>query len=241
MREEKGAFQGEGIGAGCVDDFGEFFIAYQDFAAPKLDVYEQAIYLYIARHTLLVGATEAVIGFKSARKNMALGVGQAGTPPSEGVIYSKLKGLASKGFIEVVTSERTGTRIRISTPFEISGLVQIVSEEEAASIEDADFFADPANRKLILDRDGHKCFYCFKILDENNYVIEHVVSRPEGSNSYRNLVASCRKCNNRKDAGLAEDYFRLIYREGLLSHDELQDRLQQLDRLSRGELRPQWS
>ena len=31
-----------------MDDFGEFFIAYQDHAAPQLDVYEQAIYLYIA-------------------------------------------------------------------------------------------------------------------------------------------------------------------------------------------------
>lgn len=221
-------------------DFGEFFMAYQDYAAPKLDVYEQAIYLYIARHTLLAGVPEAVIGFKSARKKMAFGVGQAGTPPSEGVIYGKLKSLSSKGFIEVLASERTGTRIRIFTPLDIPGLVQIASQAAAISIEDADFFEDPANRKLILDRDGHKCFYCLKGLDQNNHVIEHVVSRPEGRNSYRNLVASCRTCNNRKDASLADDYLRMIYREGLLSLDEFQGRQQQLECLRRGELRPSW-
>ena len=223
-----------------MDEFGEFFIAYQDHAAPLLDVYEQAIYLYIARHTLLAGASEAVIGFKSARKKMAFGVGQAGTPPSEGVIYGKLKGLASKGFIKILASERAGTRIRLFTPFEIAGVVKPPVEESVLSLEDADFFEDPAHRKLILERDGHKCFYCLKGLDENNYVIEHVVSRPEGSNSYQNLVASCRTCNNRKDASLADDYLRLIYREGLLSQEEFQDRQHQLESLKRGALKPRW-
>lgn len=223
-----------------MDAFGDFFVAYQDHAAPKLDVYEQAIYLYIARHTVLVGATEVVIGFKSARKKMAFGVGQAGTPPSEGVIYGKLKGLASKGFIEILASERAGTRIRIFTPFDIPGMIQLASEIEPISIEDADFFEVPANRRLILDRDENRCFYCLRALDENNYVIEHVISRPQGNNSYRNLVASCRTCNNRKDSGLADDYLRLIYREGLLSLDELHTRQAQLDALRRGDLKPSW-
>jgi len=223
-----------------MDEFSEFVAAYQDYGAPKLDVYEQAVYLYIARHTLLAGTKEAVIGFKSARKNMAFGTGKAGTPPSEGVIYSKLKGLANKGFIEILASERTGTRIRISPPIEIEGLVQVFKEDALVSLEDADFFSEPAYRRLILDRDGHKCFYCLKAVDENNYVIEHVISRPNGTNSYRNLVASCRTCNNRKDAGLADDYLRLIYREGLLSLDEFQDRQHHLELLRQGELKPEW-
>lgn len=223
-----------------MDEFGDFFIAYQDFAAPRLDVYEQAIYLYIARHTVLVEASEAVIGFKSARKKMAFGIGQAGTAPSETVIYSKLRGLASKGFIEILASERTGTRVRLFTPFEIGGIVGPHIEISTVSLEDADFFEIPENRKLILERDGARCFYCLKAVDDNSYVIEHVISRPAGSNSYRNLVVSCRTCNNRKDAGLADDYLRLIYREGLLSQDEFQDRQQQLGCLRRGELKPIW-
>jgi hypothetical protein len=188
----------------------------------------------------LAGVNEAVIAFKSARKNMAFGTGKAGTPPSEGAIYSKLKGLSSKGFIEILASERTGTRIRIYTPFEIEGLIRLVSEDAYISLEDADFFAEPAYRGLILDRDGHRCFYCLKAVDQNNYVIEHVISRPIGTNSYRNLVASCRTCNNRKDAGLADDYLRLIYREGLLSLGEFQDRQHHLELLRQGELKPEW-
>jgi hypothetical protein len=46
-----------------------------DFLAPKLDVYEQAIYLYILRHGRLQGREEVTIGFKSARLRMALGIG----------------------------------------------------------------------------------------------------------------------------------------------------------------------
>lgn len=223
-----------------MDEFGKFFVAYQDHAAPMLDVYEQAIYLYIVRHTLLDGNSETVIGFKSARKKMAFGIGQAGTPPSEGVIYTKLKSLASKGFIEILASERTGTRIRLFTPFEMADIFKPPLEVATLSLEEADFFEGSENRKRILERDGFRCFYCLKALDDNNYVIEHVISRPTGNNSYRNLVSSCRTCNNRKDAGLADDFLRLIYREGLLSHDEFQVRQQQLERLRRGELKPNW-
>lgn len=47
-------------------DFRALFIQYQDYLAPRLDVYEQALYLYIARHMVAAGQSEAVIGFKSA-------------------------------------------------------------------------------------------------------------------------------------------------------------------------------
>ena len=163
-----------------MDDFRKFFIAFVDHAAPKLDVYEQAIYLYIARHTIAVDVTETVIGFKSARKKMAFGIGKAGTPPSEGVVYEKLRGLERKGFIKVLASERTGTRIQLFTPFEITGLIAIPSEVSEIELGDVDFFGDPELRKLILKREGFQCFYCRRALDENSHVIEHVVSRPAG-------------------------------------------------------------
>src|SRR4029077_16018686 len=47
------------------------FQQFQDDLAPKLDTYEQAIYLYIFRHTRFLGKEEAVIGFKAARVRMA--------------------------------------------------------------------------------------------------------------------------------------------------------------------------
>ena len=59
----------------------------QDYLAPRLDTYEQAIYLYLFRHTRLIGLKEAVVGFKSARRRMACGVGEEGKPMSEGTAY----------------------------------------------------------------------------------------------------------------------------------------------------------
>ena len=35
-----------------MDEFASFFAEYQDYLAPRLDVYEQAVYLYIARTPL---------------------------------------------------------------------------------------------------------------------------------------------------------------------------------------------
>lgn len=43
-------------------------------------------------------------------------------------------------------------------------------------------------------------------LGGQNHVIEHVRSRPDGTNGYRNAVAACIQCNNRKGAAAAEDY-----------------------------------
>jgi len=71
--------------------------------------------------------------------------------------------------------------------------------------------------------------------------MEHVISRPNGDNSYRNIVAACRSCNNKKDDLLAEDFLRTLYRNSLLSEDELKDRLDYLTKLKRGELRPEIS
>lgn len=107
------------------------------------------------------------------------------------------------------------------------------------NIEEIDFFL-PENRMAILKRDGNLCFYCRRKLDAHNYVIEHVMSRPEGNNSYKNLVSACRSCNNRKKGGIAsaEDLLRILYREGLLNESELKDRFVALEQLRNGLLKP---
>ena len=50
----------------------QFLKDFQDHLAPRLDTYEQAIYLYLFRHTRLVGRDDAVVGFKSARRLLAI-------------------------------------------------------------------------------------------------------------------------------------------------------------------------
>jgi hypothetical protein len=221
-----------------VDEFSQVFAQFQDHLAPRLDVYEQAIYLYVLRHTFVEGRRETVIGFKSARKKLAFGVGTAGTPPSEKTVYEKVRGLEAKGCLKIIGSERTGTRLQIVLPAEIAGVIPPPVIETEEDLEQQDFFSVPENRKRILEREAWGCFYCLARLDENNHVIEHVQSRPEGTNFYRNVVAACRRCNNRKGANLVKDFLRSLYRDGILSGDELQSRIALVARLRAGELRP---
>ena len=215
-----------------------FIEQFHDYLVPKLDVYEQAIYLYVFRHSRLIGLDEAAIGFKSTRKRISFGIGRAGTPPSEHVIYEKLQSLTRKGFLEILASERKGTRVRLKLPSEIPGIIVLSQQVAAVDIEEMDFFNPPENRRAILEREGRQCFYCLRKLDDSNYVIEHVLSRPSGNNSYRNVVAACLSCNNKKGSTAAERFLQLLYREGYLQDRELEGRLECLRLLRAGELKP---
>jgi len=190
---------------------------FQDHLAPRLDTYEQAVYLYVLRHSRLLGLGEATIGFKSARKKMAFGIGEAGKPMSEKTCYEKLRSLEKKDCLDVLSIERAGTRVRLRLPDEIGGVVPPEAAPSASDPELFDFFSIPQNRVLLLEREGHRCLYCLRQLNNDNYVVEHVRSRPNGNNSYRNVVAACIQCNNRKGAAQAEDYLRVLYREGFLN------------------------
>jgi len=219
-------------------DLRQFFTDFQDHLAPKLDTYEQAIYLYVFRHSRLLDLDEVVIGFKSARKKLALGVGQKGSAMSEGTCYEKLESLVFKGFVERLGTEWAGTRLRLRLPTEIPGLISSPTVPEPLDVEQMDFFDVPVNRQLILEREGRRCFYCLRKLDDQNYVIEHVQSRPVGTNNYRNVVAACRQCNNRKSASSADDWLRTLYRDGYLGTPEFEERLSHLQQLKAGLLKP---
>jgi len=211
-----------------------------DFAEPKMDVYEFAIYMYLIRYTRLLGKNDGLFGFKSIRKTMVIGVGEKGTPMSEGTCYRKLKSLEIKGFIKTIASEHKGQRIQVYYPSEIDGFVidDIDNKKPELDIEEIDFFEIPENRIKILDRDNWECFYCFTKLTEDNYVLEHVISRPEGKNTYRNLVASCRTCNNKKDSLNVNDFLRQLYRDNIISDIDLKTVSDNLIKLKNGDLKP---
>jgi len=219
-------------------DLREFIIQFQDHLASKLDTYEQAIYLYIFRHSRLLGIEEATIGFKSARSRMACGIGEKDKPMSESTAYAKLASLESKGCIEILRTTHTGRSLRLRLPSEIPGLIPPLVAEAEPDIEDMDFFNVPENRMLLLKRENHRCFYTLQRLDESNFVVEHVVSRPVGDNSYRNCVAASREANNKKGSFSAEDYLRQLFRDGFLSETEFKDRIHHLALLRSGELKP---
>jgi hypothetical protein len=216
----------------------QFFKDFQDHLAPRLDTYEQAVYLYLFRHTRFLGLEEAIIGFKSARRRMACGIGEKGKPMSEGTAYEKLKSLEEKGCISILDSTRDGRMIRLYLPSEIDGVIPPAMPAVPLDIETEDFFTVDENRDRILLREQHRCFYCLRQLNGNNYVIEHVVSRPTGNNTYRNVVAACRQCNNRKGPTEVADWLRTLYRDGFLGDNEFEQRVSHLERLRAGELRP---
>lgn len=216
----------------------QFFIEFQDHLAPKLDTYEQAIYLYIFRHSRLLGLDEVTIGFKSARIRMACGVGEKGKPMSENSAYKKLSSLSEKGAISILRTEHSGRLLRLNLPCEIPDLIPKELGHAVSDIESMDFYEVPENRLLILNREYSRCFYTLAQLDTKNFVIDHVVSRPDGNNSYRNVVAASREANNKKGASSAEDFLRKLFRQNFLSAQELEDRLKALARLKAGELKP---
>jgi hypothetical protein len=209
-----------------------------DYLAPQLDTYEQVIYLYAIRHSRFEGRDEVVIGFKSARRRLAMGVGTKGERMAEKTCYEKLRSLQKKGCLRILGTERKGTRLRVSLPSEIDGLIPPTPTVQEMDLEELDFFTVPAHRAAILRREGNRCFYCLRAIDESTYVIEHVLSRPGGTNSYRNVVAACIGCNNRKGNVSAEEFLRRLYREGFLSDSELEGRLHALKQLVAGETRP---
>lgn len=211
---------------------------FQDHLAPRLDTYEQAIYLYCLRHSRLIGCDHVTVGFKSARSRMALGTGEAGKPMAEASARKRVHSLIHKGCIKVLEVTRQGSVIRVHLPDEIPGCIPSAAPPDAPSIEDADFFTVPENRLALLRREAYRCFYCFRAIDSTSFVVEHVVSRPEGRNSYRNLVAACQQCNSRKSDTHADDFLRDLYRSGVLTSPEFHDRLAALRHLRRGELRP---
>ncbi len=219
-------------------DVEKVLVEFQDYLAPKLDTYEQAIYLYIFRHSRLIGEEEVVIGFRSARRKMSSGVGEAGKPMSQNSCYKRLASLKKKGCVEILDTVREGTKIRLRLPSEIQGVIPKALSVIPVSLEEIDFFDGPNNRLSILKREKNKCFYCLRNIDASNYVMEHATSRPNGDNSYRNVVAACLNCNNRKGEDSAEDFLRKLHRGGYLSVEEFENRLEALLQLRTGHLKP---
>jgi hypothetical protein len=222
----------------CTMDLQEFIIQFHDHLAPKLDTYEQAIYLYVFRHGRLLGLQDITVGFKSARTRLATGIGESGRPMSESTAYAKLASLQAKGCISILRTTHTGRVLRLRLPAEIEGLIIEPIPEAEIDLETMDFFDVPENRLLLLRREGSRCFYTLQGLDESNFVVEHVVSRPVGNNSYRNCVAASREANNKKGSQSATDFIRRLFREGYLNESEFLDRLQALEKLKSGELSP---
>ena len=53
------------------------------------------------------------------------------------------------------------------------------------------------NRRRIFKRDGYECGYCGS---KRNLTIDHIIPRSKGgTNTWKNMVTCCNRCNNEKD------------------------------------------
>ncbi len=77
------------------------------------------------------------------------------------------------------------------------------------------------------------------MLSDGDYGLDHVAPQvAKGSSSYRNVVAACHFCNSSKGDVSGADRVRALYRNGILSPEDLEDRLAQIEKLANGQLRP---
>lgn len=76
------------------EDFAQLLIDIQDRLVPVLDTYEQAIYHYIFRHTILTKKNSCYFRTKSAE--IGKGSGDRNRPPSEATRSKKLRLLLQK-------------------------------------------------------------------------------------------------------------------------------------------------
>tara|TARA_B100000427_G_C15257527_1_gene485052 strand:+ start:153 stop:674 length:522 start_codon:yes stop_codon:yes gene_type:complete len=61
------------------------------------------------------------------------------------------------------------------------------------------FHSVACKRQNILWRDDNQCQYCAKRYDAEKMTIDHILPKSKGGkNTWENLVAACKKCNQRK-------------------------------------------
>lgn len=205
----------------------------EDYLIPRkeLDAHERALYYHLFRHSRLIGVEEMTFVISASPKRTGM---------TEFTARDRLRSLEKKGCLTINELTRSGVRLKLRLPEEIPGCLEPAEAAEAVrSIDEIDFFKETKYRPAILHREQNRCFYCLRKLSADAYALDHATAKVDrGDNSYRNIVAACHECNSRKAGMNAEDYCRLLYREGLLNGDEMAKRLDAIGRLRNGELVP---
>ena len=205
----------------------------EDLLAPKLqlDVYERTLYYHMLRHTRIAGKESASFGLAT--------LGSA-TGMSDWKVREAVRSMDSKGCIKIEDRTAKGHLIRVLLPSELPDLQTVSEVNSTVDIETLDFFTGRRYLKALLVREDERCFYCLRRVAPESCVLDHVNPQVNGpDNSYRNIVVACHECNSAKQGRNGEDFVRLLYRNGLLSASECQDRLEAVNALRAGKLVPE--
>lgn len=117
---------------------------------------------------------------------------------------------------------------------EVKDMIKSEGEKNEEIVDDSkdDFYTDPQKRLEILKREDYKCFYCLRELQRDDFYLDHLLPRTQGGQNYKsNLVASCRKCNTKKNALESEIFLQQNYRKVLLTQEEYETQMDKLAKL----------
>ncbi len=208
-----------------------------DILVPRLalGVIDRAVYSYLLRHSHLEGKSRIRFSILWLARGVRL---------SGGAARHSVRRLLNYGVFRLVERSKSGHVIEVLLPDEIRAISPRGDatrdvRSSAREFEQIDFLETKSLRQAIHARDGGSCFYCLRRLTPGIQCLDHVVARVhEGGNSYRNLVSCCAECNSQKADAPAGNLLRWLYRQRRLTADELAARLQKLEDLAAGKLRP---
>jgi 5-methylcytosine-specific restriction endonuclease McrA len=211
---------------------------FEDLAARLgLNVIERAVYSYLLLHTRLEGEPRLHFTLPELARNVRI---------SRGPVRDALRRLADHGALRFVERSYHGHIVEVRLPAELPAARRKTETRGQSKLpvepklEHLDFLRTRTLRQAIHAREGGKCFYCLRRIPRRSRCLDHLVPRAKsGQNSYRNLVSCCAACNWQKKDHAAADFLRELYREGRLSAKDLRARLQAVQDLKAGKLRPQ--
>ena len=216
-----------------MDDLARELKNIEDHLIPRLqlDHVERALYYHLLRHTRLIGKEAALFGLPSLAESSDF---------SETTLRERIRILDKKGCVIIKERSAKGHLLCVLLPGEIDGIVPKASESVAPDINTIDFYSNRTYIKALVLRENGKCFYCLRTIDTDTCVLDHVISKAmKGDDSFRNVVGCCHECNAAKQSQDPASFLRTRYRLGLLSQDELQERILTLEKLQTGQLVPE--
>lgn len=211
-----------------------------DLAIPQLELtpFERAVYWHLLRHSRLEGKQRLRFSIDRLARGACL---------TTWMVRKTVRGLVAKGVLLLAERSKRGHLIEVRLPTEIPAMRgrkpaehEARDEQKAVTLEEVDFLRTAEMRKAIFAREGRRCFYCLRRLTSAVRCIDHVIPQVRnGGNSYRNLVSTCTECNSEKGGKDAKEFVRWLYRENRLTGREMNERLNALERLAEGKLRPE--
>ena len=200
------------------------------FCSVGLDVWEKTLYYHLVRHTRLEGRRSAWFGIAPLA---------AATGMSDYKVRNGIRSLHRKGCVQIDERNRKGHLLTVVLPSEIPGLIPEPEDKTPVDLATLDVFSNRVYVQPLLAREDGRCFYCLREVDSGSCQLDHVVPQAQGvDNTYRNVVVACHECNTTKGENLGGDFVRSLCRIGLLSQEEVQNRLAALEQLEAGELAP---